>query len=307
MSRTLVAFHAHPDDEVLLTGGTLARLAAEGHRVVLLVATAGGAGLAASRFGGPDSLAARRLAELRESARILGCARVEVLGYADSGMDGELRPDGELRGDDDPTRDDDDTVRNAFCRQRPDDVAERVADLLREEQADALTVYDPAGGYGHPDHRQVHRVGTRAAVLAGTPVVLEATVDRVRLQRALSLLRWLPGIPSDFHPARFDRAFTPRERLTHRIDVRQFADLKRAAMAAHVSQATSDSGERSLAVCLRLPVPVFRLAFGYEWFVQQGAAPSRRLRGEVFDEQSLDERVQRDDAGQASEDGRRRA
>src|SRR5581483_1143638 len=76
---TIVAFHAHPDDEALLTGGTLARLAAEGNRVVIVVATDGVMGAAT----GPDGQT--RLAELRASAAVLGAARVEHLGYADSG------------------------------------------------------------------------------------------------------------------------------------------------------------------------------------------------------------------------------
>src|SRR5205085_2707516 len=83
---TMVSFHAHPDDEALLTGGTLARAAAEGHRVVLVVATAGGAGLTSSAVLAEGQLARRRLAELHRSAEALGCARVECLGYQDSGM-----------------------------------------------------------------------------------------------------------------------------------------------------------------------------------------------------------------------------
>ncbi len=76
---TVIAFHAHPDDEVLLSGGTLARLAAEGHRVIIAVATDGIMGPA----DGPDGPA--RLDELRASAAALGAARVMHLGYADSG------------------------------------------------------------------------------------------------------------------------------------------------------------------------------------------------------------------------------
>ena len=87
MGRTLVAFHAHPDDEALLTSGTMARAAAEGHRVVLVVATDGGLGLAASEYVGASdtTLGSVRMAELHTSARLLGTARVETLGYADSG------------------------------------------------------------------------------------------------------------------------------------------------------------------------------------------------------------------------------
>src|SRR5881409_2973125 len=85
---TILAFHAHPDDEALLTAGTLARAAAEGHRTVLVVATLGEAGL--TRPGVPaDVLRETRRAELAASAAALGVARVEVLGYPDSGMHGE--------------------------------------------------------------------------------------------------------------------------------------------------------------------------------------------------------------------------
>jgi LmbE family N-acetylglucosaminyl deacetylase len=260
---TLVAFHAHPDDEALLTAGTLARAAAEGHRVVLVVATAGEAGLVAGGRTGP-ALATRRLAELESSARALGCARVEVLGYADSGMRGEAGG------------------AQAFARADIDEAARRLAELLQEESADVLTVYDPAGGYGHPDHVQVSRVGLRAAQLAGTPSVLEATVDRTALQRVLRLVHRLPGIPADFAPSRFASAYTDRSALTHRIDVRRFATAKRASMAAHVSQAGADEGTRTLAVMLRLPRPLFRLVFGREWYVERGRAPRRPLLDDIF-------------------------
>ena len=92
MTHTLVAFHAHPDDEALLTAGTMARAAAEGHRVVLVVATDGDLGLAASTYAGDGALGRRRLAELRTSAARLGVARVEHLGYADSGLGPRGRP-----------------------------------------------------------------------------------------------------------------------------------------------------------------------------------------------------------------------
>ena len=83
---TLVSFHAHPDDEALLTGGLLGRSAAEGHRVVLVTATAGERGLAGDGDRDGDGLADVRMTELVASARILGCARVVGLGYADSGL-----------------------------------------------------------------------------------------------------------------------------------------------------------------------------------------------------------------------------
>jgi LmbE family N-acetylglucosaminyl deacetylase len=277
---TLVSFHAHPDDEALLTAGTLARAAAEGHRVVLVTATAGGEGLAATAPPGPGpagdagaagaagDLAPRRLDELRRSAAALGCLEVHLLGYDDSGMDGRAGRDG-----------------HAFSRVDVEVAATRLAALLRSVGADVLTVYDPAGGYGHPDHVQVHRVGRRAAELAGTPVVLEATVDRRRLLKILRLLR-LVGVlrlaPPDWHPERFTAAYAQPARLTHRIDVRGYTNAKRAAMAAHASQATADNGVRSLALFLRLPPFLYRRVFGYEWYVETGRRPAGELLGDVF-------------------------
>jgi LmbE family N-acetylglucosaminyl deacetylase len=263
VSFTLVAFHAHPDDEALLTAGTLARAAEEGHRVVLVVATAGEAGLVAGGDTGP-ALAGLRRAELEASARALGCARVAFLGYADSGMYAEAGGD------------------QAFSRIDVDEAAGRLKAVLDEESADVLTIYDPAGGYGHPDHVQVSRVGLRAAELAGTRSVLEATVDRTALQRALRLVHRLPGIPGDFAPGRFDHAYTARANLTHRVDVRRYAAAKRASMAAHVSQAGSDEGTRTLAVLLRLPMWLFRFALGREWYVERGRVPGRLLLDDVF-------------------------
>jgi LmbE family N-acetylglucosaminyl deacetylase len=262
---TLVAFHAHPDDEALLTSGTMARASAEGHRVVLVVATAGGGGLVAADFlDTGESLAGRRLAELRRSATALGVARLELLGYADSGLDG-TSPD--------PA---------AFVRADPGDAAARLAAILREERADVLTTYDPTGGYGHPDHVRVHEVGAMAADLAGTPVVLEATVDRDLLNRALRLAGRVYRFPPEFDLAAFERAYAPRSAITHRVDVRHWAVRKRVAMAAHASQATADGGDRTLAAFLRLPLPVFRQVFGHEWYVERGRAPRRPALDDVF-------------------------
>src|SRR5262245_58329780 len=148
MSYTIVFFHAHPDDEAIATGGSMARAKRDGHRVVLVSATRGELGEFA-----PDSLAPgeqlvdRRVAELHASAAVLGVDRVEFLGYRDSGMMGE------------PTNDDPDAFWSADIEQ----AAGRLARLLEAEHADVLTIYDDHGNYGHPDHIQVHRVGVRAA------------------------------------------------------------------------------------------------------------------------------------------------
>jgi proteasome beta subunit len=137
-----------------------------------------------------------------------------------------------------------------------------------------IFTYDPAGGYGHPDHRHVNLVGARAAELAATPVVLEATVPRDTIARAVRLVGKVYKYPPEFDPTSFERAFTPRGQITHWVDCRTVIDAKRASMAAHASQATADGADRTLAAFLRLPMPVYRRVFRREWYVRRslGAA-----------------------------------
>jgi LmbE family N-acetylglucosaminyl deacetylase len=185
------------------------------------------------------------------------------LGYRDSGMEG------------DPRNADSD----AFAAADVEQAAQRLAAILREERAGVLTVYDPNGGYGHRDHVQVHRVGYRAAELAGTPVVLEATIDRTWFVRAVRLLRLLgrflpvPELPDE------RVAYTAREKITHRVDVSGHLDAKRAALRAHLSQ--QGGGARTVALLLALPRPLARLVLGTEWFRERGRAAGRC--GDVFD------------------------
>ena len=271
MGRTLVAFHAHPDDEALLTSGTMARAAAEGNRVVLVVATDGGLGLASSDFVGASDtkLGSVRMAELRVSARALGTARVETLGYADSGLGPETPPDppGRVR----------------FVRADPEEAAERLAAILREERADVLLTYDANGGYGHRDHVKVHHVGARAAELAGTPRVLQATVPRDLLLRGIRLAAKFYRFPPEFEPSSFERAYSASAAVTHRIDVRRYASQKRASMRAHASQSSADGGaDRTLAAFLRIPRPLFALVYGREWFVDAARPAGSGVARDVF-------------------------
>ncbi|MGF7235753.1 MAG: PIG-L deacetylase family protein [Frankia sp.] len=258
---TVVAFHAHPDDEVLLTGGTLARIAAAGHRVVIVVATDGHMGAAT------DHRAGERLDELRASAAVLGAARVIHLGYADSGHGPLLYPDP--------------AGRCRFARAEVDEAGARLAELLREEHAAVLIGYDAAGGYGHRDHVKVHELGARAAELAATSPTLggPATTVRVvaatrprgpvgsvvgavrRLRRRRGRYRWLPP-----------ELYSSRREITHRVDVRRFAAQKQAALGAHASQLTGTGFmARMMTWLTRVPAPVFGLLLGREWFVSGGA------------------------------------
>ena len=259
MTYTLVAFHAHPDDETLYTGGTLARCAAEGHRVVLVTATAGERGLTS----GDASLGATRRSELTAAASVLGVARVVELGYGDSGMAGSIPP-------------------GSFCAAPIAEAAERVAAVLTEERADVLTVYDAAGSYGHRDHVRVHDVGVAAANLAGPLSVLQATVARESMQRAL---RWVNRIgvrPGGMSAADLDDAYCPRAEITHEIDVRRFVPHKLRALAAHASQTSGGTDVRTVALLSRLPRPVARVVLGREWFVELGRPAPRHPLNDPF-------------------------
>jgi LmbE family N-acetylglucosaminyl deacetylase len=257
-----VAFHAHPDDEALLSGGTLARCASEGHRVVLVVATAGERGLAVDSA----HLAHRRLAELHVAAARLGVARTIVLGYQDSGFEEPVIP---------PT--------GAFCAVPQIEPARRLADVLAEERADVLTVYDAQGGYGHRDHLRVREVGLLAASLAGTPVVLAATVDRDALLRGLRLLRLVGVRPGGMTPDRLGGSFSGREEITHVVDVRRWVRGKQAALAAHASQAAGGADPRPVRLLSRLPWPLSRWVLGREFFIEEGRSAARPAAGDIFD------------------------
>jgi LmbE family N-acetylglucosaminyl deacetylase len=264
---TVVAFHAHPDDEVLLTGGTLARLAAEGHRTVVVVACCGGLGPQTPQSRGVLADPETRLAELRASAARLGVDRVVHLGFADSGHGPLLFPDppGQVR----------------FARADPDEAAAKLAALLREEGADLLLSYDPQGQYGHRDHVMVHRVGARAAALAGPVRVLEGTAPRETVALLFIPVRAL-GLVVRHDLAAMRAGFTPRAAITHRVDVRRFAAQKQAALAAHRTAVYGRGrSARLFRLAIRLPVPVFGLVAGREWYAEPGARTARPI-GDVL-------------------------
>jgi LmbE family N-acetylglucosaminyl deacetylase len=243
---TLVSFHAHPDDECIACGGVIRKAHEDGHRVVLVVATRGELGEVPEGFlDDGEELWQRRIVETQASADILGADRVEFLGYTDSGMMGE------------PTNDRPGT----FWTADVEEAAAKLAAILRDESADVLTVYDDHGGYGHPDHIQVHRVGMRAAALAGTPRVYQATInrDRALAGRAARGDVDMPEFADDFG--------TPESQITCAVDVTKFADEKRQAMRAHASQISEQS------FFLAMPDEAFRFAFGTEWFIREGQGP----------------------------------
>ena len=245
---TLVCFHAHPDDEAIATGGTMAKAAADGHRVVLVVATKGEHGEVDEGYlEEGEALHDRRVIETAAAEKALGVARHEFLGYVDSGMIGT--PENEAP--------------ESFWQADVDDAAKRLAEILAEEKADVLTVYDENGNYGHPDHIQVHRVGIRAAEMAGTPKVYEATIDRDYVLELMKRGRdmGLGDVPVD-EPLELG---VPGELITTVVDVRPFLEHKRQAMQAHASQIAETS------FFLSMPPFAFEAMWGQEWYILRGA------------------------------------
>lgn len=251
---TLVSFHAHPDDECIACGGVIRKASDEGHRVVLVVATRGEEGEVPDGFlDDGEHLWQRRVAETHASAEVLGVHRVEFLGYRDSGMMGT--PSNDAPG--------------SFWTASVEEAAQRLAEILREESADVLTIYDANGGYGHPDHIQVHRVGKRAAELAGTPRVYENTINRDQAIRVMTKYAdqaarvglELPDIDA------MPEFGAPESVLTTAVDVTAYLGAKRSAMRAHASQIAEQS------FFLALPEEAFTDLWGTEWFIREGQGP----------------------------------
>ncbi len=272
---TLICLHAHPDDEAISTGGTMARAAAEGHRVVLVVATNGDHGEVPDDLAPGETLVDRRRLETDRSAEALGIHRVAWLGYSDSGMTGW-----EQNGDPE-----------SFLQSDLDEAAGRLVAILDEEQADILTCYDWHGTYGHPDHIKVHQVGVRAGELSadnGRVVrVLEATANRDVIAAMIAESRENGidiGTPDDdadeFDPhagADDGNPFgEPESALTLAVDVTDYVDRKRSAIAAHASQVSDSS------FFMEMPDDVFAMAFGREWFIERDRVPPFR-DGWIFD------------------------
>ena len=254
---TLVSFQAHPDDETTNSAGTLAKAAEAGHRTVLVFATNGELGeVAEGLLDEGEELWERRIQEARQSSEILGVQRVEFLGYHDSGMMGT--PENDLP--------------HTFWRADVEEAAEALAKILREENADIVTIYDSDGNYGHPDHIQVHRVGLRAAELAGTPRFFEATMNRDHLRRMIEAAAVRGDIaPEDVPDVSQESTFgRPESVITTVVDVSDYIDAKRASMVAHASQIPDDH------FFIKMPEEAFAASFGQEWFIRHGVAEGHR-------------------------------
>lgn len=245
-SKTIAFLHAHPDDEALLTAGTMAKAVDQGHRVILIVATDGGAGLTSSSFR--KDLASQRHAELLTSAEIIGIDTVHSLGYQDSGMLGDIP--------------------ESFAMTPLEESTRRLNNILEADLVDILVGYDQAGGYGHPDHLQVHRLARMSASQFPQLTLFEATLPREPIVRAVNLAVATGLTPSDFDSDEFKYSWTPRRLITHRVNVRSFALVKKRAIASHASQAHADNSIRTLGMLNKLPMPLFSRLLGTEYFVK---------------------------------------
>ena len=236
---TMMAVHAHPDDEASSTGGVLAAYSAQGIQTVVVTCTNGEFGDAPGGVkpgqNGHDEkeVARQRLAELRESCAILGVTDLELLGYHDSGMpdwDYKDRPD-------------------AFCNVPEADVAARISGLIERYRPQVLITYDDQGPYQHPDH--VHASRCAQAAVGDQRSVAKLYLSAMRgsdWRKIWEALRELGAEVPDFEemdPERQRQALASEQRITTTVDIRSVLGRKRDALFAHGSQIADRGSARS--------------------------------------------------------------
>lgn len=261
---TLMAVHAHPDDEAIGTGGVLARYSAEGARTVLVTCTNGeqGDGARGAKPGDaahdPAEVAATRLAELRSAVAHLQVGHLELLGYRDSGMAGW------------PANHDPEVFSNVPVAVASD----RLADLMRRYRPQVVVTYDEKGAYGHPDHIQAHRITLAAAESTGIPAKLYYTaVPRSGFQQLRDRLQASGVDVGDFElPEDFG---TPEELITTVVDVSSYIERKLAALNAHASQTEN-------FFLARLPDDVVNIVLSTEYFSLRSAPPGTKGEADLF-------------------------
>lgn len=264
MERSLLLVHAHPDDESIGTGATMAKYAAEGARVTLVTCTLGELGEIIPpdlRHLFPDELGQHRIVELDRACAALGVEDHRFLGgegrYRDSGMMG-------LPDNDDP---------RCFWRADVEEAAGALAKIIDEVAADVIVTYDANGFYGHPDHVQAHRVTKRAHELAGAAAKLYATaMPRSVLARTIELPEESWFIKSaDLSAAVAD------DQVTTEIDATGYLDAKRAAMRAHETQITVDGDYFALSNDLGQQI------LGTEYYTQLAGPKGPRDPGDRYE------------------------
>lgn len=235
---TILATFAHPDDETFGSGGTFARYAAAGSRVVLVCTTRGEVGeISDPALATPETLGEVREGELRCAAAALGISEVIFLGYRDSGMIGTAENDDE----------------RAYIKAPADEVVRRLAGIIRTERPAVIVTFDPTGGYGHPDHIAIHHQTTAALQAAADaacapelgPAWQAARLCYVAIPRSgfRQMRDALAAHGEDV--SLFDRfeesgAGTADEDIHIRIDVTEHVPAKEAAFACHRTQFGGD-------------------------------------------------------------------
>jgi N-acetyl-1-D-myo-inositol-2-amino-2-deoxy-alpha-D-glucopyranoside deacetylase len=264
-ARRLLLVHAHPDDESIGTGATMAKYAAEGAHVTLVTCTLGELGevippelahLAADADGG---LGQYRIGELAAACAALGVADHRFLGGAgrwrDSGMMGT--PSNDWPG--------------CFWQADVDEAARELLAIIEEVQPQVMVSYDANGFYGHPDHIQAHRVAWRAFELADGRVskFYATAVPKSVLADAMALMDESGGGGDFTRVESVDELpfGTEDEKVTTEIDARAYLDAKLAAMRAHATQIAVDSPFFALSN------KVGQRALGTEYYTQL-AGPS---------------------------------
>jgi LmbE family N-acetylglucosaminyl deacetylase len=252
---TLMAVHAHPDDEASSTGGVLARYSRDGVNTVVVTCTNGALGDAPGGIK-PDDPAfdeelviATRRRELEASCELLGVRHLELLNYRDSGMMGW------------PSN----TAEGAFWQMGIEEAARPLVELMELYRPNVVITYDSNGSYGHPDHIQAHRITLHAAEVTGIPDKLYFPVIPRSSWREFAPLLREAGLEDDNADATetgTDEEFgTPDELITTRVDCEEFVATKYAALAAHASQTDQ-------SFFMKLPQGLFDRIFGTESFIR---------------------------------------
>lgn len=234
---SLLLVHAHPDDESIWTGATMAKYAAQGTRVSLVTCTLGELGLIAQpelaqlSWNADGGLGGYRAGELASACAALGVTDHRFLGGPGRWRDSGDRPSGDSDG--------------CFWRADVDEAAGELLNVIREVRPQVMVTYDDRGLYGHPDHIQAHRVAWRAFELADGMVgkFYATALPRSVLWQAIERKR-ASGSPATRAWARLIAAgsqnrlpfSTPDENVTTQIDASQYLDTKLAAMRAHATQ-----------------------------------------------------------------------
>ncbi|MET8946756.1 N-acetyl-1-D-myo-inositol-2-amino-2-deoxy-alpha-D-glucopyranoside deacetylase [Streptomyces sp. NPDC004542] len=270
-ARRLLLVHAHPDDESINNGATMAAYAARGARVTLVTCTLGERGEVIPpglRHLTGAALGEYRLRELAAAMGELGVADFRLLGgagrYADSGMMG-------IADNGDPA---------CFWQADVDEAAGHLVEVILEVRPQVLVTYDENGGYGHPDHIQAHRVAMRAVELAARagwriPKVYWNRVPRPVAEAAFARLADdLPGLPFAKAAAVEDvPGVVDDERITTAVDGGAHAAAKAAAMRAHVTQIEVAPDAPYFALSNELAQPLFTTEY-YE--LVSGERPAAR-------------------------------